>query len=238
MKKTNNKNNSINKKFDSIKKSLNNKLKPIKKFINKKIKTIKKNNAIKKENKNKKLDITSIDKKSLKNEINRVKYNSRYGNLLRNTIYSITIIAAVGAILATLILPVLQISGNSMNPSYYNGDIVVTMKTKSISSGDVIAFYHGNKVLIKRVIATAGNWVKIDDKGNVYVNGNLVEENYVAHKQAGDYDIKFPYQVPDGSYFVLSDDREDINDSRLEDIGSIKYENVIGKFLFKVWPIR
>lgn len=188
--------------------------------------------------KKKGINIDSLTKKQIKSELNREKYKSKYNGLLRNTIYTLIIIVAIGAIIVSLVMPVLQISGNSMNPTYMNEDIVVSFKTKGIKSGDVLAFYHGNKILVKRVIATAGNWVNIDDKGNVFINGERLEEEYVIHKMIGDYSVKFPCQVPDGSFFVLSDDRSDLVDSRAEDIGMIHENDIVGKVLFRIWPFR
>lgn len=189
--------------------------------------------------KNKKKNLYKpISTKTIEEELNRINYKNKYNGVLRNTLYTIIIIAAASAIIATLIMPVLQISGSSMEPLYSNGDIVVSFKTKNLSSGDIIAFYHGNKILIKRVVAKSGEWVNIDKNGNVYVNGKMLEEDYLSVKDKGDSDIEFPYQVPDGSYFVLSDDRFDSIDSRNEDIGSIKKDDLVGKILFKVWPLK
>lgn len=179
----------------------------------------------------------SPTKKEIKDELNRINYKARYGTLLKSTLYTIIIIAAISAIISTLVMPVLQISGNAMEPKYKNGDIVVSIKTKNLKSGDIVAFYHGNKILVKRVIATSGDWVNIDKTGVVYVNGQKLEEKYLTVKGLGETDIKYPYQVPNESYFVLSDDRTNNIDSRLEEIGSVKQDDLIGKVLFKVWPL-
>lgn len=186
----------------------------------------------------KKITVDSLTKNAITKELNRVKYKSKYNGLLRNTIYTLIIIIAIGAILVSLFMPVLEISGDSMNPKYLNGDIVVTFKTKNIHSGDIIAFYYGNKILVKRVIATEGNWVNISDKGDITINGEKLKEDYVIHKKAGDYSTKFPCQVKTDSYFVLSDDRNNIIDSRNEDIGLIHEDDIVGKVLFRIWPFR
>ena len=188
--------------------------------------------------KKKGINIDSLTKKQIKSELNREKYKSKYSHVLKTTIYTLVILAAFAAIIATLVLPVLQISGDSMDPTYNNGDIVATIKTNRLNQGDIIAFYHGNKILVKRVIATEGSWVNMDDKGNVTVNGIKIEEEYVINKQIGDYSIKFPYQVPTNSVFVLSDDRSNMIDSRSIDVGSISKDDLIGKVLFKVWPLN
>ena len=180
----------------------------------------------------------NLTKNQIKSEINREKSKSRYRILLKNTIYSLIIIFAIATILTFLFLPVLQISGSSMSPKYNNNDIVVALKTSKIKKGDIIAFYQGNKILVKRVIATQGDKVKIDDDGNVFINGDKLNEEYVSNKQIGEYTIKFPYEVPDNSYFVLSDNRKNYNDSRNEKIGSIKGDDIVGKIIFRVWSAK
>ena len=125
-----------------------------------------------------------------------------------------------------------------MKPTFNENDIVLALKTKNIKTGDVIAFYHGNKILVKRVIASSGNYVDIDEEGNVYINGYIINEPYVKEKILGETDVEFPYQVPEGAYFVLSDDRSSSIDSRNSEIGCALEENVIGKILIKVWPLK
>lgn len=183
----------------------------------------------------KKIDVTTLTSTDIKNEINRTKYNGKYMNLLKSTIYILIIIAAIGALLTIFVTPVLQISKDEMN--YKQNDIVLSLKTKNIKEKDVIAFYYGNKVLLRRVIALPGSWVSINKNGEIYVDGNLLNEEYAKGILEDIGDTKYPYQVPVDSYFVLNDDRSDINDSRIEDIGAIKKENLIGKILFKVWPL-
>ena len=185
-----------------------------------------------------KLTYKDITIDEIKQELKREKFKSRYIKVLMSTIYTLIIVASIAALISTLIMPVLQISGTSMEPTLYEGEIVLALKTKKIKSRDVIAFYHGNKILVKRVIATSGQWVKITDKGDVYVDGILLEEPYVKIKSLEKTDIKFPTQVTEGSYFVLGDDRETSIDSRTEVIGCIKEEDIIGKVLIKAWPIK
>lgn len=193
----------------------------------------------KKNNKNEtKLTYKDITIDEIKQELKKEKFKSRYVKVLMSTVYTLIIVASVAALIATLIMPVLQISGTSMEPTLKEGEIVLALKTKNIKAGDVIAFYHGNKILVKRVIATSGQWVKITDEGDVYVDGKLVNEPYVKEKNLGQADVKFPTQVSEGSYFVLGDDRETSIDSRTEVIGSINQEDIIGKVLIKAWPIK
>ena len=188
--------------------------------------------------KNQKIDIKSLTSKQIEEELKREVYKSKYIKILKSTIYSLITIAAVAALIATLIMPVLQINGTSMKPTINEGEIVVSIKTKKVNTGDIIAFYHGNKILVKRVIATAGNWVNIDDKGNVYIDGKKIKENYVSEKELGNSDLEFPYQVPDGHYFVLGDHRSISVDSRNSKIAGVKQDDMVGKVIFRVWPLN
>ena len=192
----------------------------------------------KKENPKKEIDIKSLTSKEIEEELKRETYKSKYIKVLKSTIYALVIIAAIATLLATFFMPVFQISGSSMAPKYNNGEFVVSIKTTNLKRKDVIAFYHGNKILVKRVIASAGEWVAIDEKGNVYVDGLQLEETYVSNRVIGEYDIEFPYQVPDGHYFVLSDDRTESTDSRNSEIGCISEDDIIGKIVFRVWPFN
>ena len=179
----------------------------------------------------------SLTSMQVEEELKREIYKSKYKTILKSTIYSLITIAAIAVLIATLVLPVLEVNSSSMSPTVNEGEIVVAIKDTSLSTGDVVAFYHGNKILVKRVIAKAGSWVNIDKDGNVYVDGAQLNESYLKEKSLGEYDIEFPYQVPDGSYFVLGDERTTSIDSRNKEIGSISKENIIGKIIFRVWPI-
>lgn len=171
-------------------------------------------------------------------EINRETYKEKYFKILKSTIYSLIIILAIAILTATLVMPVLELSETSMSPLLNTGDIVISVKNKNFKTGEIIGFYHGNKILVKRVIAGPGKWVNIDNDGNVYVDGQLLNEPYIKEKNFGNSTIEYPYQVPDGHWFVLSDNRLDLIDSRNSDIGSISNENVIGKVIFRIWPIK
>jgi len=174
----------------------------------------------------------------LENELQRVKYKFRYNKLLKNTIYVILIVASLSLLLATLVFPVLKIYGKSMMPTLSSGDIVVGIKQSKYKNGDVIAFYYNNKILVKRIVAVSLQSVNIDESGNVYVDDELLVESYVYEKSFGESNIVFPYQVPDSNYFVLGDSRENSVDSRNSSIGTIKEDEIIGKIIFKVWPLK
>lgn len=173
----------------------------------------------------------------IEKELNRVKYNDRYARTFRSTIYTLVIVAAVAVLVATLLLPVLQIYGASMTPTLNDGELVVSVKTSDWEKGDIIAFYYNNKILVKRVIASAGEWVELDDDGNLYINGKLIDEPYIQDKALGECDIQMPYQVPEGRVFVMGDHRSVSVDSRSSAVGCVSEEQIVGKLVFKIWPL-
>ena len=166
----------------------------------------------------------------------RVRYRKRYKNVLRSTVYTMVVVAAAAVLAATIWLPVLQIYGASMNPTLDEGDIVVAVKGSGFQQGDLVAFYIGNKILVKRVIAGPGQLVDIDEDGNVYVDGQYLDEPYLAEKSLGDANIDLPYQVPDNRYFCMGDHRSTSVDSRHTEIGCVSEEQIVGKIVFRVWP--
>ena len=184
--------------------------------------------------KEQKLEIPSIAQ--LEVELNREKYRWRFRRVLRSTIYALITVAAAAVLVATLWMPVLQIGGNSMAPTLTDGEIVVSWKGSGFETGDIIAFYHDNKILVKRVIAGPGDWVDIDESGTVYVNEEELYEPYLVEKALGDCNIELPYQVPEGRCFVMGDHRSTSIDSRNKAVGCISNDMVIGKIIFRVWP--
>lgn len=173
----------------------------------------------------------------LRAELNRVSYKRRFRQLMNSTIYTLIVVAAISVLVATIWMPVLQIYGTSMLPTLDEGDIVVTVKTSDFTAGDLVGFYLGNKLLVKRYIAGPGQWVDIDAEGNVFVDGTLLDEPYVTEKSLGDCNIELPYQVPENRIFCLGDHRTTSVDSRNTVVGCVSDEQLVGKIVFRVWPV-
>lgn len=170
-------------------------------------------------------------------ELNRIRYRNTYGAVLRSTIYALIIVASIAVLVATLWLPVLQIYGSSMNPTLEDGDILISVKVGNYKHGDIIAFYYNNKILVKRVIALPGEWIYIDDEGSVYINDKQISEPYISAPAYGECNIAMPYQVPDSRIFVMGDHRNVSIDSRSTSIGCVSDEQVVGKLVYRIWPL-
>lgn len=170
-------------------------------------------------------------------EADRLKDRIRFFSILRHTIATLIVVAAVAVLVATIWLPVLQIYGSSMTPTLEAGDIVLSVKGSDFEQGDLIAFYLGNKILIKRCIALPGQWVDLDEAGNVYIDGILLEEPYLDEKSFGDANIDLPYQVPENRYFCMGDHRETSVDSRHTEVGCVSEEQIVGEIMFRIWPL-
>lgn len=171
-------------------------------------------------------------------EVEREQYKRRYKRTMRSTIFSLITAAAAAVLVATLWLPVLRIYGSSMEPTLEEGQIVLSVKDNDLEAGDIVAFYYGNKVLLKRYIAGPGSWVQVLEDGTVLVDDVVLEEPYLTDKAYGISDLEYPYQVPEGSYFVMGDQRSVSIDSRHSTVGCISAEQVVGKIVFRVWPME
>lgn len=190
-----------------------------------------------KKNIRERIDVSQISAEDWKKEKKRLKYRQRYKRTLRSTVGTLLVAAAVAVIVATMWLPVLRVYGTSMSPTLEEGDIVGSIKTSSFETGDVVAFYYNNKLLLKRVIAGPGDWVDINDEGTVYVNGAELDEPYLKEKALGETDIEYPYQVPEDRWFVMGDHRSTSLDSRMKSIGSVAEEQIVGKLTARLWPL-
>jgi len=170
--------------------------------------------------------------------VNRIRYEKRFRSSIINTLMTLVVVAAAAILIAILVLPILRIYGQSMSETLDNGDIVVSVKTADLETGDIVAFYYNNTILVKRVIGQSGDWIDIAKDGTVSVNQQELEEPYLDKKAYGEIDIKLPYQVPEGRTFVMGDNREISIDSRTMMIGCISEEQIVGKIIYRVWPLK
>ena len=173
----------------------------------------------------------------LEAELKRERYKHRYANVVRSTVYTLVVVAAIAVLVATLWTPVLQIYGTSMTPTLEEGQIVVSIKGSDFEKGDLVAFYIGNKLLVKRVIAGPGEWIDIREDVTVFIDGEELDEPYLTEKALGECDLEFPYQVPESRYFLMGDHRSTSVDSRSSTVGSVATEQIVGKIVFCVWPL-
>ena len=180
--------------------------------------------------------IPSLDQ--IESERKRYRWKKAYIKALRGTISVLTYMAAVAALIATLVLPVLQIEGTSMEPTLVNGDIVLLTKTTTFGRGDICGFSWNNKILVKRVIGIPGDWIEMDADGTLYLNGEKLDEPYAQQIAFGECDLEFPFQVPQEQYFVLGDMRESSIDSRNTLVGCVENDQIIGKIVFRIWPLK
>lgn len=181
------------------------------------------------------LEIPSVD--LLKKELERVESRRNFRKTLLNIAGVLTVVAAIAALVVTRIFVLIQVNGSSMSPTFRAGEIVFLYQTKDVQAGDTIGFYYGGNIFLKRVIGTSGDNIDIDQKGNVYVNDELLEEPYVTAKDLGKCELEFPYKVPQGMYFVLGDNRAVSLDSRIKSIGCVQSDQIVGKVAMRMWPL-
>ena len=185
-----------------------------------------------------KKEIGNLSVEQLETELHRERHRRNYRSTLLSTVSALVIVASIAVLVSMLWLPVLQVVGESMTPALYEGDIILSPKGSKFQKGDVIAFYYNNKILVKRVIANAGEWVNIDADGNVFINDVPLDEPYISEKAFGDCNITLPYQVPDGKIFVMGDHRATSSDSRNTAVGCVAQEQIVGRVMLRVWPFK
>lgn len=185
----------------------------------------------------KKRDLLEIpSSEALEAELKRVQHRKGRQSTVKRTVYILITVAAIAVLLVTLFFPVMRIYGTSMAPTLESGDVVAAIKNATVEQGDVVAFYYNNKVLVKRVIGCAGDWIDLDASGTVLVNGQKLDEPYLTSPSLGDTDIELPYQVPEGRYFVMGDHRESSVDSRNTVVGTVSEEQILGRVVVCLWP--
>ena len=175
--------------------------------------------------------------RQLEEELKREKYRGRYKRLLRGTVSTVLVVIAAAVLISNLLLPILRIYGSSMSPTLVNGNIVTALRGGSYERGDIVAFYYNDKILVKRIVGLPGEVIDIDEDGSVSVDGEPLDEPYLDEKALGECDIELPYQVPEGRYFVMGDNRSVSSDSRRSQVGCVAEEQVIGKLIFRLWPL-
>ena len=173
----------------------------------------------------------------IKTEIKRLEYREKYFRTLKSTFLTIISVIAAFFLISTLVLPVFRTYGDAMQPTLKEGQLVVTLRTTKVKSGDLICFYYNNKVLIKRVIAVGGDTVNIDWHGNVSVNDVKLDEPYITEKAFGECNVSLPFKVPLSKAFVMGDNRSASVDSRHTEVGCISQEQIIGKLILRIWPL-
>lgn len=174
----------------------------------------------------------------LNSEVRRINYRRNYVKTLYTTVSSLLVVASIAVLVSMLFLPVLRVTGTSMTPTLLNDELLICSKRSNFESGDIVAFYFNNKILLKRVIGIAGDVIDIADDGTVYLNGNELDEPYVNEKAFGECDIKLPYQVPENRIFVMGDHRSVSIDSRSTSVGCVADEYIIGKVILRIWPFK
>ena len=174
----------------------------------------------------------------LEAELSRVKHKREYGRMFRETIVILLGVAASAVLISMLFLPVLRVTGSSMEPTLSSDDIVLCSRYSKLRKGDIAAFYFNNKVLLKRVIGVSGDVINITEDGDVLVNGKEVNEPYIKEMSLGECDLKFPFQVPENRIFVLGDNRSTSIDSRSSAVGCIADEYIIGKVFLRAFPFN
>jgi len=175
---------------------------------------------------------------ALDRELARLDRIRAYRRLAATIAVCFAAVAALVIIATNTWVAVMQVNGSSMNPLLKMNETVFAVRGADCGQNDIIAFYINSKLYIKRVVAVAGDTVDIDADGTVSVNGEVLDEPYIAEPSLGSCDIKLPYMVPAGTVFVLGDNREQATDSRDSRFGPISGEQIVGRVVLGLWPLK
>ena len=180
----------------------------------------------------------SVSDQQLEKELKRSAIKRKNWRRFWRFFSSILVIGAALVLVSAIWLPIYQITGESMEPTLEQGQLVVALRTQQINPGDIVAMYFENQILMKRIIGISGDQIQLNEDGLISVNGISVEERYFPKPGEGLPDLTYPSDVPDGQYFVMGDNREKSTDSGIFQFGCIPEEKIIGKILFCVWPLN
>ena len=137
-----------------------------------------------------------------------------------------------------------RVDGRSMMNTLHDGDNLIVEKLSYRFSDpkrfDIIVFPPTGKkeYYIKRIIGLPGETVQIDENGNIYINGELLEENYGAETIQNPGRAAKPITLGDDEYFVMGDNRNNSKDSRSEEVGNVKRSQIIGRAWLRIWPLN
>jgi len=175
--------------------------------------------------------------RQIEREIKRLETKREIRKSIIGMFRNLMFIAAAAVVAANLLFAAVTMNRSSMSPVLQESDVIIALRVGSVKPGDIVAFYYNNKILIRRVIAKAGDWVNIDEHGIVYVNDEALDEPYVTAMSLKPIDIDLPFQVPDSCFFMMGDYREMSADSRLSEIGAVNSDMILGKVMLRIWPL-
>lgn len=181
------------------------------------------------------LVIPSIE--SLRAELAREEAICAFRRTLWNMAAALIVAAVVAGLVLTRVFALIKVDGNSMEPTLVNGEILFLRRTKEIRTGDIAGIYYKERILLKRVIGMPGDEIEIDGDGNVYVNDSMIEEPYLTEKSLGKCELEFPCRVPEGTFFVLGDNRAVSVDSRDRSVGYVREDQIVGRAVCRAWPL-